>query len=216
MSQAIYSLRHVLVQLVKGALYQEDAALWSLLLRERHRVESHFHLMGLDLVIDEDAGYAFLRNEGGEDEDEGREVEGEAALPRLMRRNPLSFLPTVLLVELRERLLRHDQSADGTDHLFLEFREILEFMAPYCGDTGNEKKVEKKVSAAISRLLDLSVLRQIPNRSEVIYRVEPILRAKLPVEQIEEIRERFKAHLDKDEEPEESENGESEEGDTNT
>ena len=198
MNQPTISIRHVIVQLVRGPIYQEDSALWGRLLMDRHPVEAHFHRMGLELVLDEDAGYAFLRNESGEDtEEEALEAstEGEAPLPRLMRRNPLSFLPTVLLLELRERLLRHDQSVDGTDHLYLEFREILAFMRPYCGETGNEKKVEMKIRAAVTRLSDLSVLRQVPNRSEVIYRVEPILRAKLPVDQIEAIRDRLKGQL---------------------
>ncbi|WPJ94333.1 DUF4194 domain-containing protein [Coraliomargarita algicola] len=197
MNPSVITIRHVIVQLVRGPLYQEETESWARLLRDRHQVESHFHLMGLDLVVDEDAGYAFLRNEDTSEEEEepSESHEGEAPLPRLMRRTPLSFLPTVLLTELRERLLRHDQSTDGTDYLYLEFRDILEFMRPYCGETGNEQKIEKKVKAAVARLAELSALRQVPNRSEVIYRVEPILRAKLPVDQIEAIRNRLKAHL---------------------
>ncbi|MGJ8638028.1 MAG: DUF4194 domain-containing protein [Opitutaceae bacterium] len=212
MNQPIISIRHVIVQLVRGPIYQEDSALWARLLMDQHPVEAHFHLMGLELVLDEDAGYAFLRNELGDDAEEENDVivEGEAPLPRLMRRNPLSFLPTVLLVELRERLLRHDQSVDGTDHLYLDFKEILEFMRPYCGETGNEKKVETKIRAAVSRLSDLSVLRQVPNRSEVIYRVEPILRAKFPVDQIEAIRGRLKEQLGGDDRSNDQEGDEEE------
>lgn len=196
MNPSTITLRHVIVQLVRGPLYQEDSELWARLLRDLHHVEAHFHMMGLDLVLDEDAGYAFLRNESTDEEEEDSETtEGVAPLPRLMRRTPLSFLPTVLLTELRERLLRHDQSTDGSDHLYLEFQDILEFMRPYCQETGNEQKIEKKVKAAVTRLAELSALRQVPNRNEVIYRVEPILRAKLPVDQIEAIRDRLKAQL---------------------
>ncbi|CAA6677379.1 MULTISPECIES: DUF4194 domain-containing protein [unclassified Lentimonas] len=200
MNTPVISIRNVIVQLVRGPLYQEDSDLWSRLLRDQDKVKLHFHMMGLDLVLDEDAGYAFLRNESGGDEDEDEETESEAesSLPRLMRRNALSFLPTVLLLELRERLLRHDQSADGTDHLYLDFQEIREFMQLYCDETGNEKKIEAKVRAAIARLSELSVLRSVTNRSDVIYRVEPILRAKLPVDQIEAIRDRLKAQLGRD------------------
>ena len=216
MNPPVYSIRHVIVQLVRGPIYQQDSLLWARLLMDRGEVESHFHRMGLELVLEEEAGYAFLRNESGaeaDDEGDATVTEGEAPLPRLMRRNPLSFLPTVLLLELRERLLRHDQSVDGTDHLYLEFKEIVEFMRSYCGETGNEKKVENKISAAVKRLSDLALLRQIPNRNEVIYRVEPILRAKLPVDQIEAIRDRLKGQLGSeenigDEEAEEKEHDE--------
>tara|TARA_B110001469_G_C9648769_1_gene329857 strand:+ start:8536 stop:9183 length:648 start_codon:yes stop_codon:yes gene_type:complete len=200
MNPPAISIRHVIVCLVRGPLYQEDSVLWPRLLRDFNDVERHFHLMGLELVLDEEAGYAFLRNESGNEEDEADEaIGGEAPLSRLMRRNPLSFLPTVLLTELRERLLRHDQSTDGSDFLYLEFKDILEFMRAYCEETGNEKKTEKKVSSAVSRLVELTVLRQVSNRSEIIYRVQPILRAKLPVDQIEGIRDRLKAQLGQDE-----------------
>lgn len=215
MNTPAITIRHVIVQLARGPLYQQETDLWARLLRDRHQVETHFHLMGLDLVVDEDAGYAFLRNESSDENEEAPEsIDGEAPLPRLMRRTPLSYLPTVLLTELRERLLRHDQSTDGTDYLYLEFNDILEFMRPYCGETGNEQKVEKKVKAAIARLSELSVLRQVPNRNEVIYRVEPILRAKLPVDQIEAIRNRLKAHLGQDDaSPEEKNEGNEENAD---
>lgn len=205
MNPSVITIRHVIVQLVRGPIYQEETESWARLLRDRHQVETHFHLMGLDLVVDEDAGYAFLRNEdASEDEEPSESHEGEAPLPRLMRRTPLSFLPTVLLTELRERLLRHDQSTDGTDYLYLEFKDILEFMRPYCGETGNEQKIEKKVKAAVARLAELSALRQVTNRDEVIYRVEPILRAKLPIDQIEAIRNRLKAHLGQEDAAEET------------
>lgn len=197
MNAPTISNRHVIVHLVRGPLYQEENQLWARLLREERVVRSHFHMMGLELVIDEDAGYAFLRNEqGDESEPVDEDSATEAPLPSLMRRTPLSHLPTVMLLELRERLLRHDQAADGTDHLYLDFKEILEFMQPYCDETGNEKKVEGRIRSAISRLTELSVLRQVNNRSDVIYRVEPILRAKLPIDQIESIRDRLKSYSD--------------------
>jgi len=37
------------------------------------------------------------------------------------------------------------------------------------------------------------VLRRLPNRSDVIFRVEPILRTKLPVEEIKALRDRLVA-----------------------
>jgi hypothetical protein len=211
MNPSTITLRHVIVQLIRGPLYQEETELWKRLLSNLQDVEAHFHMMGLELVLDEDAGYAFLRNESGDEEEEDAETsEGIAPLPRLMRRTPLAFLPTVLLTELRERLLRHDQSTDGSDHLYLEFKDILEMMRPYCQETGNEQKIEKKVKAAVSRLADLSALRLVANRNEVIYRVEPILRAKLPIDQIEAIRDRLKAQLGQENtsKPEESNTGE--------
>jgi hypothetical protein len=48
-------------------------------------------------------------------------------------------------------------------------------------------------------------LRKLKNRTDDIYRVEPILRAKLPVEQIREIRNRLRAGLQEGDEIEQTE-----------
>ncbi len=186
--------RHVIVRLIGGPLYHSDTDLWRILRTETATVRDHFHRMGLEVAMDEEAGYAFLRQT--EETEEAAETENnEAPLPRLMRRTPLSYHQTLLLVLLRERLLQHDQSADGEEYLHLDHDQLLDLQRPYFPDAANEKKTEDRMGRTISRLVDLGVLRRLKNRSEDIYRVEPILRAKLPVERIREIRDRLSAHL---------------------
>lgn len=187
------TLRHVIVRLVAGPLYQEETDLWYRLRTEADAVCAHYRQMGLDVVIDEEAGYAFLRQV--DERDDGESENGEAPLPRLLRRTPLSYHQTLLMVLLRERLLQHDQSVDGESFLFYDTKQLLELLRPYFPESSNEKKVEERMARAISRLVELGVLRKLKNRSEDIFRVEPILRAKLPVEEIKEIRDRLKATL---------------------
>lgn len=207
MNANLITLRHVLVRLISQPVYHEDKDLWTRLLRERTAVEQYFQQIGLELVLDEEGGYAFLRQGDDNDADDAESDDADptaadsapdghaAPLPRLLRRSPLGFLPTVLMLELRERMLRHDESADGSVHLYLDAAAITDFMAPYCGEGGNEQKTERQIQAAIRRLMDLAVLRQMPNRGDTIYRVEPILRAKLPIDKIEEIRARLRNHI---------------------
>ncbi len=205
-----FTLRHVIVRLVGGPVYQEESDLWHRLRTEAEAVRGHFRQMGLEVVIDEEGGFAFLRQPETEEVEEGEN--GEAPVPRLLRRTPLSYHQTLLMVLLRERLLQHDQSAEGEAFLYFDYKQLLELLRPYFPDSSNEKKVEERMARAISRLIELGVLRKLRNRSEDIFRVEPILRAKLPVEQIREIRDRLKAVLpESDEGDEENENGELEE-----
>jgi len=197
--------RHVITRLVAGPLYQEETDLWHRLRTEAEAVRAHYRQMGLEVVVDEEAGYAFLRQMDDDDSPGGEN--GEAPLPRLLRRTPLSYHQTLLMVLLRERLLQHDQSVDGETHLFYDDKELLDLLRPYFPESSNEKKVEERMSRTVSRLVELGVLRKVKNRSEDIYRVEPILRAKLPAEEIREIRDRLKANL-------REENGENEEEET--
>lgn len=207
-----FTLRHVIVRLVQGPIYQEETDLWFRLRTEVEAVRSHYRQMGLEVVLDEESGFGFLRQLDQEQDLEGEEGEnGEAPLPRLLRRTPLGYHQTLLMVLLRERLLQHDQSADGEAFLYYDYPQLLELLRPYFPDSSNEKKVEERMARAISRLIELGILRKLRNRTDDIFRVEPILRAKLPVEQIREIRDRLKANLPEGERDGEDETGENEE-----
>jgi Domain of unknown function (DUF4194) len=58
-----HDLTALVVPLLKSVLYRaDDAPLWSALLKLRPRVADYVAVMGLDLVLDEAEGYAFLRS----------------------------------------------------------------------------------------------------------------------------------------------------------
>jgi hypothetical protein len=186
------SLRHVVARLVAGPLYQEETDLWNRLLIEEENVRAHYRTMGLEVVVDPESGYAFLKQEEGADADGGDWQEsGEAPLPRLLRRTPLSYHQTLLLVLLRERLLQHEQSPDSEAFLYLDDEALMDLLRPYYGETHNEKKLNERAARVITRLVELGILRKLKNRSDSIYRVEPIIKAKLPAEQIKEVRDRL-------------------------
>lgn len=55
-------LSALIIPLLKGVIYQEnDAGLWNALLILQARVRDYVAVLGLDLVLDEAEGYAFLR-----------------------------------------------------------------------------------------------------------------------------------------------------------
>jgi len=89
-------LSALVIPLLKGVLYQEsDPAAWNALLGLQARVRDYVAVLGLELVLDEAEGYAFLRSRTGADDDEA------AKLPRLVARRPLSFPVSLLLALLR-------------------------------------------------------------------------------------------------------------------
>ncbi|MDP3923743.1 MAG: DUF4194 domain-containing protein, partial [Hydrogenophaga sp.] len=77
-------LTRLVVPLLKGVLYREDdAAQWAALLQLQARVRDYVAVLALDLVVDEAEGYAFVRAQPVD--------ENADKLPRLVRRQPLSF-----------------------------------------------------------------------------------------------------------------------------
>jgi hypothetical protein len=75
------------VPLLKGVLYQEDnPGLVEFSAEPAGQVRDYVAVLGLELMLDEAEGYAFLRSKpGGEDD------EAVSNLPRLVARRQLSF-----------------------------------------------------------------------------------------------------------------------------
>src|SRR5688572_20070142 len=89
------------VRLFQGVVYADDARTWDIVLRSRSQLDAHFARVGLVLVVDEAEGYAYVRQWSDEECPEGYEQ-----LPKLIRRVPLGYGPTLLAVLLRDEL-RH-------------------------------------------------------------------------------------------------------------
>jgi hypothetical protein len=70
--------------------------------------------------------------------------------------------------------------------------QIINLMRPYLPETSDDKALKREVRKVITRVEEISVLRRLPNRSEVIYRVEPIVRARIPLSQLQELLARLK------------------------
>ena len=93
----------LVIVLLKGVLYQDgDAGLWNGLLNLQARVRDYVLVLGLDLVLDEAEGYAFLRSRTAIDDAD------TAKLPRLVVRRPLSFPVSLLLTLLRKKMAEFD------------------------------------------------------------------------------------------------------------
>jgi hypothetical protein len=182
--------RHILARLATGPIYDRDGIYWATLKAELARVRAHFADMGLDVILDEPAGYAYLRQQPAEAGDDWNESKFDP-IPVVLRRRMLSYLQTILLVLLRERLLHHEQAADIEGPLVLTENDIFEMLRPYLPETSNEKKNRDKVRPLLTRFDELNLLYPVKNRTEPTYRVEQIIKAKLPVEKIAEIRALF-------------------------
>ena len=182
--------RHVLGRLATGPIYETDNDYWQMLKGEVDRVRAHYAAMGLEVVVDEPGGFAYLRQRPDESE-EAWTGQGVAPIPRILRRTPLSYHQTLFLVLLRERLLRHDQSPEVDGPLYLDLNDITEMLRPYYPESNNEKKLYDNVQALLRRFDILNLIFPMKNRSEQIYRVEPIIKAKLSAEMIGDIRSRL-------------------------
>jgi hypothetical protein len=162
----------VLVSLYKGVLYRDASEeLWNCLLRESARVMDHFSVIGLQVVIDESDGYAFLRYLPATEEFMG----DDAAIPRLVARRPLTFHASLLLALLRRRLAEFEASGEGT-RLVMTRDEMLAMVSIFMPDGANEAKVMERIETNINKIQEMGFIRSLKNQQHV-YEVLSIIKA---------------------------------------
>ena len=144
------------VTLLKGVIYREaDERLWSSLLNLQARVRDYIAVLGLELMLDEAEGYAFLKSRA-----EPGEEEGAARLPRLIARRPLSFPVSLLLALLRKKLAEFDASG-GDTRLVLTRDDIVELVRVFLPDSSNEARLIDQIETHVNKVVDLGFLRRL-------------------------------------------------------
>jgi hypothetical protein len=157
------------VQLMKGAVYRDthDKA-WQQLLQLKPQVRDYVEVLGLQVVIDEAEGYAYLRQRPVE-EDDGSQI------PRLIPRRSLSFHVSLLLALLRKKLAEFDAQG-GDTRLMLTRAQIAEMLRVFVPATSNETRLLDQIDAHINKVVDLGFLRATKS-AEPVYEVRRILKA---------------------------------------
>jgi len=169
-------LSALVIGLLKSVLYREgDAAEWNALVQLQARVRDYVSVLGLDLVLDESEGYAFLRSRTDGDEDAPT-----AKLPRLIARRPLSFPVSLLLALLRKKLAEFD-AGGGDTRLVLTRDQIVEMIRVFLPDTSNEAKLIDQIETQLNKIVELGFLRRMKatatGETGTAYEVRRILKA---------------------------------------
>jgi hypothetical protein len=124
--------------------------------------------MGLQVIIDEAEGYAFLRQRPADPDDNDPP-------PRLIPRHALSFHVSLLLALLRKKLAEFDAQG-GDTRLVLTRAQITEMIRVFLPGTSNEARLMDKIDEHIGKVERLGFLRPVKN-AEQSYEVRRILKA---------------------------------------
>ncbi|WP_435105339.1 DUF4194 domain-containing protein [Arhodomonas sp. AD133] len=163
------ALSPVVVNLCRGVIHQEDnPSLWQDLLRLQARVRDYIAVLGLELVLDESEGYAYLRQR---DDDNT----GETPPPRLVPRRQLSYPVSLLLALLRKKLAEHDATG-GDSRLIVTREQIVDMIRLFLPETANEARLMDRIDNHINRTVELGFLRRLRGDAQR-FEVRRILKA---------------------------------------
>jgi len=184
----------VLIKLLQGIVYQDEAKYWSMLLEHTSAVRSYFAQIGTHLYVDETEGYAYLHQpDSSSDEDDfHHDTLPTGALPRLARRIPLSYRTTLLCVLLREELQRFDMSGNTSPRLILTRDDMREMLRPFFPEHSDEKKLLRQIlDPIIKKVASLGFLRELRGAEQDRYEVSRIIKARIPADSLAEIKEKL-------------------------
>ena len=156
-------------QLMKGVVYRDthDRA-WRSLSELRPQTQDYVDVLGLQVIIDEAEGYAFLRQRPVDPDDQD-------SLPRLIPRRALSFHVSLLLALLRKKLAEFDAQGDDT-RLMLTRDQIIEMVRVFLPSSSNEARLTDQIDAHINKAVECGFLRPTKN-ADRLYEVRRILKA---------------------------------------
>lgn len=174
----------VAVRLLQGVLYHDDNEQnWEILLRHVTILSDYFSKLGLLLVVDEADAMAYLRQF---DEEEWPADYPE--IPRLFRRQPLTYETTLLCVLLRDELRRFEEQEVFSDRCIIAQSELLPVWQAFFRAEQDPVKLNRQLGTALRKLEDMKFVKQF-EKEPPTWEVRRILKARVPLGDLEKLRQ---------------------------
>ncbi|MYM88906.1 DUF4194 domain-containing protein [Rugamonas sp. FT82W] len=180
--------RRAFVQLLQGPSVdgRRQTKLWQVLLRDEALLRQHLHNIFLELVVDYDQSVAFTRQLFAESVD----------APVLLRRASLTFLESVLVLFLRQRLIQADVEGERA---VVSKSEMFEHLSAYERDRNvDHARFERQMNNAVEKTKKLNLIHKIRGGEER-FEVSPTLKLLFPAEDIEALAQTYQSILVSDE-----------------
>jgi hypothetical protein len=190
-------LSTVAVALLKGVIYRDgNERLWAALVELQAHARDYVAVLGLELVVDEAEGYAFVKSRA---EYDAQADGGQPKAPRLIARRPLSFPVSLLLALLRKKLAEWD-AGGGDTRLVLSREELVELVRVFLPESTNEARLVDQIDTHVNKIVELGFLRRMKNTSgPPTFEVRRILKAFVDAQWLLDFDARlagYRAHLE--------------------
>lgn len=181
----------VIIQLLKGVLYSDaQPTLWQDLVTFQAVIRDYLAVIGLQLVIDETEGYAFLRQRPEVESDDAEAT----LLPRLIQRRPLSYPVSLLCVLLRKKLIEQD-AAGGETRVILSREQIIDMLRVFLQESGSEARIVEQIDQYMNKMQDYGFLHRLKG-DEDLYEIRRIIKALVDASWLSGIEEKLRAYQD--------------------
>ena len=158
-----------IILLLKGLFYKNDneKVFFELTHNSYGVIAEYFSNIGLEVVVEENDGYAYLKNIQYEDENE--------ALPKLISNRELSYKVSLLCVLLRKQITQFDMQNENEKAIITK-EEIVSMLLLFLNIKFNEVKIQKEIESSIKKVEELGFLKKL-QVSEDTYEIKSSIKS---------------------------------------
>ena len=178
------------VRLLQGIVYHDAAGdTWNQILAGVTPLSDYFARIGLMLIVNEEDGMAYLR-----------QIEPEVlppdypSIPKLFRSVRLSFEASLLCVLLRDELRRFEEEIHRDDRCVVEQSSLLEVWRTLVPGENDAVRANRNLGGQLRKLEELKFVRQF-EKEPASWEVRRILKARLPLADLERLRTDLESEL---------------------
>lgn len=178
------------VRLLQGIVYHDDAGdTWERILSGVTPLTDYFARIGLQLIVNEEDGMAYLR-----------QIDPETLppeyppIPKLFRSVRLTFEASLLCVLLREELRRFEEEIHRDGRCVVTQSALLEVWQSLVPEENDDVRANRNLGGQLRKLEELKFVRQF-DKEPPSWEVRRILKARLPLQELERLRGDLEAEL---------------------
>lgn len=181
-----------IVKLLKGIVEYNDPA-WNDILQYQADIQAYLGVIGLELIVKKDEGFAFVRQAILDD---GKTI-------NLATRRQLGFEISVILIVLRNMLYEFEMNPTDSqaDEKYVTTTQIKEEVEMFLPVGFNQVKFKQDLDSNISKVIDMGFLAEVKKleTDETLYRIHRIIKEKVTMDDLAEFKQKLKEYDTTDE-----------------
>jgi hypothetical protein len=178
----------IFIRLLKGPVEYLDKTAWDQLLQYQAELVKFLQQLGLQLVLEKEDGYAYL---------EQTKLDEDDAVAGWVRRIPLGYEESILLVLLRDMMAEFEVGEATTRELIRKRREIKEYAELFFKENPSRVKFIRDLDRLIDRVEELGFLEKTETSDltdEQKFRIKKIIKARVDNEVLENFKQQLSEH----------------------
>lgn len=181
-----------IVKFLKGIVEYNDPA-WNDILQYQADIQAYLGVIGLELIVKKDEGFAFVRQAMLDD---GKTI-------NLATRRQLGFEISVILIVLRNMLYEFEMNPTDSqaDEKYVTTTQIKEEVEMFLPVGFNQVKFKQDLDSNISKVIDMGFLAEVKKleTDETLYRIHRIIKEKVTLDDLAEFKQKLKEYDTTDE-----------------